>query len=135
MIENFRNGGVDAFPQIGESVRPWALLSPNALNEGQHLPDSNLIRRPGQALAALRPPARFHKAGLLQASEDQFQKFLRDLLPPRDIGDFYRLAGRLQCKVENGLQGVFAFHGNVHSMRARCPTLDCNSAKPAKKTA
>ena len=63
----------------------------------------------GQAIAALGAAAGFDKASLLESSEDQFQKFLRDFLAACDVGDLDRLARGLQREVEDRQQGVFTF--------------------------
>ena len=68
-----------------------------------------------QQVAALSAAPRFHEAALLQARQDQLQKLLRDFLTPRYVGDFDGFAGLLERQVENGVQGVIAFHGDVHA--------------------
>jgi len=47
---------------------------------------------------------------LLQAGQDQLQKFLRDLLTPRDIGDFDRFARGLHREIEKSQKSVLALH-------------------------
>ena len=69
----------------------------------------------GQPIASLGAAPRFDEAALLEAGEDQFQKFLRDFLPGGDIGDLHRVAHRLHGEVEDRLQGILALYGNVHS--------------------
>ena len=70
-----------------------------------------------QQIAALGAAARFDEAALLEAGQNQLQKFLRNLLPPGDVGDLDRLAGALRRQVEDRLQSVFTFDGNVHRAR------------------
>ena len=78
-------------------------------DEAQHFAHGDGSGRPRQQVAAFGAAARFHKPALLQAGQDQLQELLRDLLPPRDIGDLHRLARRLRRQIEDGLQSVFAF--------------------------
>ena len=68
----------------------------------------------GQQVSALGAAPRFHEAALLQAGQNQLQELLRNLLAAGDVGNFDRLAGALRGQVEDRLQRVFTFDGNVH---------------------
>ena len=63
-----------------------------AFDKTQDFADGDGFRRARQQVAAFGAAARFDKAALLQAGQNQFQKLLRNLLPAGDLGDLHRLA-------------------------------------------
>ena len=122
VVDHARDGLVHAAPDFGKRVGSLlpaviAALDFDAFDEAQHFADGDRVRRARQQISAFGAAARFDEAALLQAGQDQFQKLLGDLLPSRDVGDFHWLAGRLQREVEDGVQRVLAFDGNVHVPR------------------
>ena len=72
----------------------FALL--RAFDEAQHFAHRDRIGGARQQIAAFGAAARFHEAALLQAGQNQFQKFLGNLLAARDVGDSDRLARALR---------------------------------------
>src|ERR1019366_8897550 len=117
-VHDLRHGVVHLVPQIGERRLNFAPGTRSALvrplHETSDLAHRDGIGGPRQQVAALRPAPRFHKAALLQPGENQLQKLLRNSLPAGDVGNADRLAMALRRQIENRLQGVFSFDGNVH---------------------
>src|SRR5581483_3189337 len=87
--------------------------------------------------ATLSSSARLHEAALLQPGQDQLQEFLRNLLPARNVGDSNRLTRFLQRQIEDRVQSVLGFDGNVHrEWRERAgiinpldPSRDCTALR------
>ena len=98
---------------VNASAVPRFVFLPG-FDEGQHLAHGDLVGRARQPITALGAAPRFDESALFQAGQNQLQKFLRDLLAPRDVGDLHRLALRLRRQIEDRLQGVLALDGNVH---------------------
>src|SRR5450432_759993 len=51
------------------------------------------------------------------------------MLAEGDVGDSDGLTGRLRAQVEDRLQSVFAFNGNIHSARAPIGSIQLESRK------
>ena len=130
LIDDARYRLIHALPHVGEADRRFLLRAPcfcglRTFDEAQHLAHRERFRRARQQVAAFGAAPRFDEAALLQAGQDQLQKFLRDLLPPRDVGDLDRLARLLQRQIEDRLQRVFTFHGDVQCL--------ANALRPPEK--
>ena len=81
-----------------------------ALHETEHLTYRDGVGPAGEQIATFCASARFHKATLFEAGEDQFQKFLGDVLPFGDVGNADGVACCVQRQVKNGLQSVLTFY-------------------------
>ena len=68
----------------------------------------------GQQISAFGSAPRFDESALFQTGEDQFEKFLRDLLPASDVCDLDRLPWPLKGQIEQRVEGIFTFHRDVH---------------------
>src|SRR5687768_957769 len=90
-------------------------MIPGGLDEPQNLSHGNSLGGTSQHIPAFGAPAGFHEAALLKAGQNQLQKFLRNLLPPRDVGDFDGIPGTLNREIEDRLERIFAFYGDVHA--------------------
>ena len=77
---------------MSPQARPFFL---SAFDETQHLAHVDGFRAAGQQVAPLGASTRFHKPALFQAGEDEFKKFLRDLLASCNVGDPHRILARL----------------------------------------
>ncbi len=91
-----------ALPEVAERGIGLAAVARTfflaAFDEAQHFADADRFRPARQQIAAFGAAARFDEAALLQAGEDQFQKFLGDFLAAGDVGDPDGLAGSLEAR-------------------------------------
>src|ERR1035441_9886051 len=117
-VDDLGHGVVHLQPQIGEGRLGVAAGTRSApvrpLHKTRDLAHCDGIGWPRQQVAALGAAPRFHKAALFQPRENQLQKFLWNSLPAGDVGNAHRLARAPRRQIENRLQGVFSFNGNVH---------------------
>jgi hypothetical protein len=79
--------------------------------------------RRGRPLETCGPSTKRNTSG-----EDQLKKFLRNLLALCDFGDFDGLPGVLRGEIEDGLQGILAFDGDVHRENRRQPPIKAERA-------
>ncbi len=61
---------------------------PSPLDKTKYVAYRDRIRAFRQKVAALGAAAGFDESALLQTGQNEFKKLLRNLLPPRDVGDF-----------------------------------------------
>src|SRR5579883_2453465 len=118
-VDNGGDRAVDIVPHGGKGRVGFPPLAGAALHRPFHVtenvPHRDRLRRTSQQVSAFGAATRFDEPALLEAGQDQFQKLLRNALPPCNFRDLDRLARRLRREIEDGLQGVFAFDGDVQT--------------------
>src|SRR5579884_188142 len=118
-VDNGGDRAVDIVPHGGKGRVGFPPLAGAALHRPFHVtenvPHRDRLRGTRQQVATFGAAARFDEPALLEAGQDQFQKLLRNALPPCNFRDLDRLARRLRREIEDGLQGVFAFDGDVQT--------------------
>ena len=132
LIDHLGDGAVHLLPHIGERRAGFAARAAfgrvRTFDEAQYFAHGQRIGWAGQQISAFGAAARFDEAGLFESGEDQLEKFLRNLLAPRDLGDLDGFAGALRGEIEDGLQGIFAFDGDVHREKRRQPPIKAERA-------
>src|SRR6266446_3976862 len=104
LVEYIRHRAIDPVPHVRKRrfrLPPDArFFVPRALDKPEHFPHFNGVGRTRQQISTLGPAARFHKTALFQAGQNQFKKFLGDLLSPGDVGNLDGLSWRLRREVK-----------------------------------